>query len=118
MGTPRTEDLTIIQGNDTSISLQIFGTDGEPDDINNKLFQGGLKSSYTSTESIVNFGVEVIDANVGSIAISLTSTQTAALKGDTRYVYDVVMYESGNTQVERVLDGKIFVRPSVTILGS
>jgi hypothetical protein len=52
----------------------------------------------------------------GIITLSLTNTQTDQLKSG-RYVYDVEMSYSdsdSNTIIERVLEGRIAVSPSVT----
>ena len=48
--------------------------------------------------------------------MSLTNTQTDALKAG-RYVYDVELSfadSDGDTIIERVLEGKITITPSVT----
>jgi len=113
----RTEDLTIVEGADATIKVFIVDTNGAAKDINNKLFSGGMKKTY-SDPTTISFSTAVVDANGGVIQLSLNSTQTSTLDTSVRYVYDVVMYESGNTNIERIMDGKVFIKPSVTILGS
>lgn len=113
----RLEDLTIYQGTDTNIKLNIADTDGTPKDLSTKLFSASLKKSYSSSETPVEFTTTVIDAVNGVITLSLDDTQTAALDHTRRYVYDVFMYESGNTNIEAILEGKVFVKPTVTRVG-
>jgi hypothetical protein len=113
----RTEDLTVFQGTDANFKLFIKESDGETSrDLTDKLFDASLKKSYTATES-VDFAVSVTDAANGIVEMSLTNTQTTALEANSRYVYDVIMYESGNTSIEKILEGKVFVKPTVTRVG-
>ena len=56
------------------------------------------------------------DATNGIATISLTNTQTDALRPG-RYVYDVELSfidDQANTIVERILEGRIQISPSVT----
>jgi hypothetical protein len=58
----------------------------------------------------------VSNAINGVAVMSLTNTQTDALKPG-RYVYDVELSfqdSSGTTIIERILEGKVTVTPSVT----
>jgi len=113
----RTSDLTIVQGTDVSIRVNIQDVDGDAIDISAKLFAGGLKKNFSDASSI-DFSTTVIDAPTGIISINLTNAQTTALDPNTRYVYDVVMYEAGNVEVQRILDGKVIIKPAVTIVGA
>ncbi len=110
----RSEDLTVVQGTDALFKIVIKDSAGATFDVSTKSFSASLKKSYSSTESI-NFSVAVSDAPGGVISISLTDTQTAALDGDSRYVYDLFMYNtSGSTDITSILKGKVFVESSVT----
>lgn len=113
----RTSDLTIVQGTDVSVKVFIQDIDGNSIDINAKQFTGGMKKNYTDTATI-DFTTNVVDANTGIITINLTNAQTTSLDPNTRYVYDVIMYESGNTAVQRILDGKVIVKPAVSTVGA
>jgi len=112
----RTEDLTVNQNTDVSIKINVTSANGAALDINDKLFSGSMKKRYTDATSI-SFGTAINNANTGVITLTLTNAQTSALDADARYVYDVMMYESGNTNIEKILDGKVFVRSSVTEVG-
>ena len=79
-----------------------------------------MKRNYNSTadSDVVDFVTIVGDpATDGVITMSLTNTQTDALNTRGRYVYDVEIQfqdSDSNTIIERVLEGKIKVSPSVT----
>ena len=78
---------------------------------------GRVKKNYNSDSSDTTVFTTQITSNTGGTAIlSLTNAQTDALKAG-RHVYDVEIAHndsSGNTIVERVLEGRIQVTPSVT----
>jgi len=112
----RSEDLTVVQGTDALFKIVIKDSAGAAFDVSSKSFSASLKKSYSSDDSTaVDFSVAISDAAAGIISISLTDTQTAALDGDSRYVYDVFMYNtSGSTDITSILKGKVFVESSVT----
>jgi hypothetical protein len=77
-----------------------------------------MKKSYNSDSSdTVSFTTGInSDPTTGIITLSLTNTQTDLLKAG-RYVYDVELSfvdSDGDTIVERILEGRIQVTPSVT----
>jgi len=55
----------------------------------------------------------ILDVTDGKIRISLTDTQTSAIKAN-RYVYDVESIAPTTSKVDRVLEGRILVTPEVT----
>jgi hypothetical protein len=113
----RTEDLTVDQNTDFTFKLNLTDTNGDALDITNKSFAASMKKTYSDTTTI-DFTTTIISAPGGSMSISLTSAQTGALDESIRYVYDVLMYEAGNTNITKVLDGKVFVKPSATEVGA
>lgn len=108
----RVEDLTVTQGTDAYFKVHIKETDGSPKDINGFVFTSSFKKSYTATTS-TSFDVSIVDAVSGIISISLPSNTTLGMSSSTRYVYDVMMQDQSNN-VFSILEGKIFVKPSVT----
>jgi len=68
-------------------------------------FTGGGGSGATATA--------VLDVTDGKIKISLTDTQTSAIK-DGRYVYDVESIAPTTSKIDRVIEGRILVTPEVT----
>ena len=118
MSSTRAEDLTIIQGTDVTFKINIQEPDGTAKDVTSQYFYASLKKSYTSLDSTkIDFTTSVIDAANGIITISLDSDTTATLDHNTRYVYDCFMAAAGNNNIISILEGKVFVKPSVTRVG-
>lgn len=118
MSSTRAEDLTIIQGTDVTFRINIQEPDGTAKDVTSQYFYASLKKSYTSLDSTkIDFTTSVVDAANGIITISLDSDTTATLDHNTRYVYDCFMAAAGNNNIISILEGKVFVKPSVTRVG-
>lgn len=112
------EEFTIDQGSDVAIQLDLVEDDGSVKNLKNTAIRAQMKKTYsTSSDSATNFTGTIIDPPSSGIAtISLTNSQTDNLKPG-RYVYDVELYfaDSNNiTYVERILEGRIQVTPSVS----
>lgn len=113
------EDITIDQGSDVAIELHLTETDGSPKDLLGHSAAAKMKLNYNSDSSGTVDFVSIVahPASDGVVVLSLTNQQTDALNTRSRYVYDVeISYQDsdGNTIIERVLEGKIKVNPSVT----
>ena len=113
------EDLVVDQGADIAIELHLVNTDGSKKDLTNHNVAAKMKRGYNSDSSeTIEFTTIVPDPpSDGVLTLSLTNEQTDALNTRGRYVYDVELSfvdSDGNTIVERVLEGKIRVTPSVT----
>lgn len=111
------EEITIDQGADASIEMHLTNTDGSAKDLTNHTLSAKLKKNYNSSDSdTTSFTTTVSNATGGIATMSLTNTQTDALKAG-RYVYDVELSfqdSDGDTIIERILEGKITITPSVT----
>lgn len=111
------EEITIDQGADATIELHLVNTDGSKKNLTNHTVTAKMKKNYTSDSSDTTDFVSTISNSLDGIAtISLTNIQTDALKAG-RYVYDVELSfqdSDGDTIIERVLEGKITITPSVT----
>ena len=112
------EDLEIDQGTDVTVELHLTQKDGSVKDLTNHSVSAKMKKTYNSdSDNTTVFTANVADpATDGVITLSLTNTQTDALKAG-RYVYDVELSfvdSDENTIIERVLEGQIEVTPSVT----
>lgn len=112
------EDITIDKGSDVTIELHLVNKNGTAKNLGNHTIAGKMKKTYSASDSDATvFTTAVVSpAESGIATLSLTNTQTDLLTAG-RYVYDVeVSYEDsdGDTIVERVLQGKITVTPSVT----
>ena len=113
------EEITIDQGSDVAIQLDLVDHTGAAKDLVSHTVTAKMKKNYNSTDSadILEFSSIIASpATAGICTLTLTNTQTDALKAG-RYVYDVELSfidSDNNTIVERILEGRIQVTPSVT----
>jgi hypothetical protein len=112
------EDITIDQGADVSIELHLVTISGSPKDLANHTVAAKMKKSYNSdSASTYEFTTGIASpASDGIATLSMTNAQTDLIKAG-RYLYDVEIsyFDSDSASVvERVLEGKILVNPSVT----
>jgi hypothetical protein len=112
------EDISVDQGSDIAIELHMTNTDGSVKNLANHSVAAKMKRNYNSdSDNTQAFNAIIATPPSDGVAtISLTNTQTAALAAG-RWVYDVELSyvdSSSSTITERVLEGKVFVTPSVT----
>lgn len=112
------EEFTIDQGTDVAIELELVDADGARKSLVGHSVTATLKKSYSdSAGEATAFNAIIADPSTnGIVTLNLTNTQTAALRKG-RYVYDVELSfvdDSDNTIIERILEGRIQVAPSVT----
>jgi|TARA_R110000772_G_scaffold81093_1_gene172650 hypothetical protein len=112
------EDLHIDQGTDVSIEIYLVNPDGSVKNLTGYSVAASLATRYDApTVEKTNFTAAVKSpATDGIVALSLTNAQSQALNPKKRYVYDVEIsvLDGAVTVVERVLEGKITISPSVT----
>jgi len=114
----RYEEFTIDQGSDVAIQLDLINDDGSPKNLEGYAVAAKMKKTYgsDSADTVAFTSIIAAPALDGTVTISLTNTQTDALKQG-RYVYDVELSyrdSSDNLIIERILEGRIQVTPSVT----
>ena len=113
------EEFTIDQGADIAIEIRCLDPEtNSAKNLTNYSVAAKLKRNYNSDSAdTVNFAAVVADPGAaGIITLALTNTQTDALKAG-RYVYDVEISfvdSDGDTIIERILEGRVQVTPSVT----
>lgn len=112
------EDITIDQGADVAVEIHLINKDGSVKSLVNHTVAAKMKRTYNSDSAdTLAFNCIVANPATGGVAtISLTNTQTGTLKAG-QYVYDVEISfvdSDAATIVERVLEGKILVTPSVS----
>lgn len=111
------EDITVDQGTDFAMELQLGEDDGSIKDLTNHTVSAKIKKTYNSPSNEATIFTSIIgDAANGIATLSLSNSQTEILKAG-RYVYDVELSfvdSGGNTIIERLLEGKVTVTPSVT----
>jgi len=113
------EDLEINQGADIAIELECVEEDGSVKNLTNHSINAKMKRTYNSTDTsdIQAFNAVVQSpADAGKLTLSLTNSQTAALRKG-RWVYDAELSfvdSDDNTIIERILEGQVNVLPQVT----
>lgn len=103
-------------GSDVAIQLELVDTSGNPKDLTNYSAAAKMKRNYNSDSADTTDFAVAIEPTNGIVTLSLTNVQTDALRVG-NYVYDAeISYvdSNGATIVERILEGKIRVSPSVT----
>ena len=114
------KDLTIDQGSSVSIDVYLTNKDGTAKNLTNYTPTAHISPNYNlDSDNITVFACTVDSPTSGIVNLGLTYTQTDNLKSNKRYVYDLeIARDSAGTtvEIERVMEGQIFVTPSVTKL--
>ena len=106
------ENFSIDQGADFSRTLTVT-TDGTTAyDISGLTLQAQMRKSFASTTA-TTFTCTIVSGTAGTYKLELTDVVTAALDGDTRYVYDVELILADST-IEKVHHGIINVNAEAT----
>ena len=113
------EDLQFDQGTDVAVEIHLVDVDGSKKDLTGYSAAAKMKRNYNSDSAdTVDFSALIASpATDGVVTLALTNTQTDALDARRRYFYDVeISYNDsdGNAIIERVLEGRIDINPSVT----
>jgi hypothetical protein len=116
-------NLNVIQG--STFSAQLFATDanGLAIDLDGYDVRGVVKYNYGTGVALVDLNAEVntgqsppyntYTAASGVIDVSITAATAASLPV-TVGVYDVEMYNTNETEVKKLLDGRVKIYPEVT----
>ena len=104
------QNIYIDQGTTFSLSLVVNDQNGDPKDLSEYTAAAQMLKSYYTTTS-TNFTAAVSLPEDGEVTISLTATQTSAIKAG-RYVYDIEI--TGEDETVRVLEGIVVINPEVT----
>jgi len=110
-------NLDIVQG--STFSAQLFAKDanGTAIDLTSYSVRGVIKYNYGTGVSLVSLNAAVntdpYTAASGVIDVSITAANTASLP-ITIGVYDVEMYNPAETEVKKLLDGRVKIYPEVT----
>ena len=104
-----TANLVIDQGTTFTTTINLTNDDGSEKDLSDYTVSSQIRKSYY-TSTYTAFSTSKVDL-AGEITLSLTATQTSALKAG-RYVYDLEITSSEETV--RVIEGIVTVTPEVT----
>lgn len=111
-------DFVIDQGSDITFELHLKEEDGGAKDLSGHSLRGKIKKTYDTTDSdqIFDFTATSVrfPATDGVALITISSATSDTMKAG-RYVYDIELVSGGDSDiVERILEGKLNVTPSVT----
>lgn len=103
-------NLVIDQGSTYSSNVVLKDINGDPVPLSGYTANSQMRRWYTSSNVTASFATSINTAT-GTITLSLSSAQTAAIPSG-RYVYDVEI--SDGSIVTRVAEGIVTVTPEVT----
>lgn len=104
------QNIYIDQGTTFSLSLIVADQNGDPKDLTDYTAAAQMRKSYY-TNTAIDFTADITLPQDGEVTISLTATETSAIKAG-RYVYDIEI--EGDSETLRVLEGIVVVNPEVT----
>ena len=112
------EEFTIDQGSDVAIKIHCTDQNGDQKNLAGFAVAAKLKKNYNSDSSDTHSFTTSINSPTtdGIIQLTLPNATTDILKAG-RYVYDVeISFQDSDdtTIIERILEGRIQVTPSVT----
>jgi hypothetical protein len=106
-------NISINQGESYNLDAALVTASGTSVNLSGYYLRGQARYSYGSTGVLLDLSPTITSAISGAINISLTPTQTAGLP-TTIAVYDIESYVSGESTVNRVLNGSFSISPEVT----
>ena len=105
-------EITIEQGANLTTTITVNDTQGDAVNLTTYSASSQLRKSYYSSSANTLTATITGNAN-GQITLSMTASNTAALTPG-RYVFDLVITNSVDNSVTRVIEGTAIVLPSVT----
>ena len=105
-------NLSVDQGSTFGAEIDVTDSNGDPLDLAGYTVAGQLRKTYSST-TFTPFVASVYSAVGGVVKIELSAVTTNLLKAG-RYVYDVEITKTVTSEVTRIIEGQIEVRPGVT----
>ena len=105
-------NLTIDQGATFTSDVTVKDATAQPFDLTGYSAAAKMAKGFASTRTRTTITTTLpTNLATGTVTLSLTSAQTAALDAE-RYVYDLEITKG--SEVTRVIEGLITVRPQVT----
>jgi hypothetical protein len=105
-------NINIDQGSTFTSVVTVEDSQGLVFNLTGYTVRGQIRKSYSSLTS-VSFTASVLSAVEGTIQLSLTANQTAAMKAG-RYLYDIEIIQTSSGAVTRVVEGQVEISPRVT----
>jgi hypothetical protein len=107
------QDFFIEQATDFSANVTLQDALGNPYNLNVFRVASQAKRSPYSTTPTITFNTTIADANNGIITLKVAANVTANITATT-LVYDVLIQDISSNTISRVLEGRLFLDPSVT----
>jgi len=110
-------NITIDQGSDFEISVQLQQEDGVPDDLTGYSARAQLRQTKASATVAATFTCTIPYPEAGVIVVSLSNSITKNLSPSStagKYFYDLEIFTSLDAVVKRVLQGEAIVTQEVT----
>jgi len=105
-------EITIEQGANLTSTVTVNDTQGDAVNLSTYSASAQLRKSYYSSSANTLTAIITGNAN-GQITLSMTAANTSNLTPG-RYVYDLIIRNSTDNSVTRVVEGTAVVLPSVT----
>lgn len=105
-------EITIEQGANLTSTITVNDTQGDAVNLTTYSASSQLRKSYYSSSANTLTATITGNSN-GQITLSMTAANTSALTPG-RYVFDLVITNSVDNSVTRVIEGTAIVLPSVT----
>jgi hypothetical protein len=105
-------EITIEQGANLTSTVTVNDTQGDAVNLTTYSASAQLRKSYYSSSANTLTAIITGNAN-GQITLSMTAANTSNLTPG-RYVYDLIITNSTDNSVTRVVEGTAVVLPSVT----
>lgn len=112
------EDITIDQGTDIAVEIELVNVDGTPKDLSGYSVAAQIRRTVNTIDSdaITFTAIVVPPGESGIVQLTLTNAQTMSMTPP-RYFYDVEISHTdsdANVFIERVLYGNVHVNPNIT----
>jgi hypothetical protein len=107
-------ELFIDQGSDFSTTVNLNDDNTNlPQNVSGYVVTSSLRRSMLSPNVSANLTCSIYDASNGEILISMNAVQTASLRAGS-YLFDVKVYNTLSATSSRLIEGVMFVTPSIT----
>jgi len=110
---PGYSDQYLEQGSTFNTQITLDDVYNQPMNLSGFSVSSEARKSYYSANATIVFDSTVYDAANGIIQLSLDAATSANVPAG-RLVYDVVLTQANTGLVTRVLEGLVYVSPSVT----
>jgi tetrahydromethanopterin S-methyltransferase subunit H len=107
------QEIYLDQGTTFNEQITLDDNNGVPFNLTGFSVASEARKSYYSANADIVFVSTIVDANNGVIQLSANSAVTANVYSS-KLVYDVIITQASSGNVTRVLEGVIYVSPSVT----